>query len=260
MRADGYPWEHEIRVALPLSYAESTKAYPVLWVTDNALETALSVLGALELVIVSIGAPRTAGGWASGRRAYDFYPCEDISPPEPNGSHIPGFSEDRGRRVVGGGAARFLDFLVDEVRPALAAQYRFDPHDHGLEGYSAGGWFVTYAMLKRPGAFTKYIAGAPSLYFCNDLIWTIEEEYAATHDDLAAQLYFGAGDLEMTVEYYFGCFSSMAKMVERLTLRKYASLDLTVKIFPGESHATGRPFALGGGVRSLWGEGIQAQL
>jgi predicted alpha/beta superfamily hydrolase len=132
-----------------------------------------------------------------------------------------------------------------------------DEHGHALEGYSAGGWFVVYALLQRPGAFVGYLAGAPALYFCNDLIWSLEEEHAAAHDDLPGRLFMGAGDGEMTVEFYFGCFSSMAKMVERLTLRGYPSLDLSVKIFPGASHATGRPFAISAGVQSLWGDALE---
>jgi predicted alpha/beta superfamily hydrolase len=256
MQADGYPWEHEIRVALPLSYAESTRAYPVLWVTDNVLETALAVLGPVELIVVSIGAPRNAGGFASARRAYDFYPCEDIYPPDPAGAYIRAMDVGRNFVVRGGGAAQFLDFLVDTVRPALAADYRMDERDQAIEGYSAGGWFVVYALFQRPGAFAKYLAGAPALYFCSDLIWQIEEDYAERNDDLTAQLFFGAGDRELAVEFYFGCFSSMAKMVERLSLRSYASLVLDVRIFPGESHLTGRPFAISAGVHSLWGDAI----
>jgi predicted alpha/beta superfamily hydrolase len=253
MQAAGYPWEHEIRVALPVSYADSDKTYPVLWLTDNVLETALSLLGPLELIIVSIGADRKAGGRGSPRRAYDFYPREDILPRDPYGDFLRRHTADHRTKHLGGGAARFLEFLVDEVRPALAADYRMEADDHALEGYSAGGWFVMYALFTRPGAFAKYIAGAPALYFSNDLIWEIEEQFAATHDDLPAQLFLGAGDGEMTADFWLGCLSSMARMVETLSLRRYPSLDMTAKIFPGESHMTGLPFVISNAVQSLWG-------
>lgn len=255
MQAEGYPFEHEIRVALPQSYADSTHSYPVLWVTDNALELALSVIGVVELILVGIGPSQAAGGFI--RRAYDFYPYEDFSPLGPaveaarKRDNTPLPSAYRG-----GGAPRFLDFLIDDVRPALAADYRMDPDDHALEGFSAGGWFAVYALLMRPGAFAKFIAGAPSLYFCQDLIWKIEEEYAAAHDDLPGKLFFGIGDGEMTVDAHIGCFSSMAKMVERLTFRNYPSLELTAKIFPGETHTTGRAPAISNGVRVLWGDSL----
>jgi predicted alpha/beta superfamily hydrolase len=258
MQADGYPWDHEIRVALPSSYADSWMSYPVLWVTDNQLETALSVLGRIDLIVVSVGASRAAGEDSLRRRGYDFYAAEDLTPPGLYGEamrrDVLREREARGIYDRGGGAARFLDFLVDDVRPALASQYRMRGDDHALEGYSAGGWFVMYALFTRPGSFAKYIAGAPSLYYNQGLIWEIEEEFAATHDDLSAQLFFGIGDEEMTVDHQIGCLSSMARMVETLGFRRYPTLNMTVKIFPGESHATALPFVIGSAVQSLWSE------
>jgi predicted alpha/beta superfamily hydrolase len=256
MHADGYPWEHEIRVALPRAYADTTRAYPVLWVTDNALEFALPVLGGLELIVVSVGASRLAGGTASPRRAYDFFQDEDIHPPGAGGD----FLRERNSDVQGGGAARFLEFLVDEVRPVLAGEYRMDPSEHGLTGYSAGGWFVLYAMFMRPQAFAKYLAGAPAVSWCNGVLFEIEERFAAENDDLAAQLFCGIGDSEMTVDAVLGCLSSMAKMVELLTFRAYPSLDVTVKLFAGETHATTWPLAIGSGTRALWGDKIAPAL
>jgi len=41
MRAEGWEWEHEVRVWLPPTYHAFDKTYPTLWVTDNALEIAL---------------------------------------------------------------------------------------------------------------------------------------------------------------------------------------------------------------------------
>src|SRR5262245_33888718 len=45
MQASGYPWEHEIQIALPPSYGKSDRKYPVLWVTDGSffLSAALEV-------------------------------------------------------------------------------------------------------------------------------------------------------------------------------------------------------------------------
>ena len=50
----------------------------------------------------------------------------------------------------------------------------------------------------------------------------------------------------------FGCVSSMARLVERLTMRAYPSLRMTAKIFPGERHATAMHSALSWGVRTLF--------
>ena len=53
---------------------------------------------------------------------------------------------------------RFLAFLIDRLRPALAEQYPM-ADDHALFGHSAGGALTGYAMFARPGGFDRYIIG-----------------------------------------------------------------------------------------------------
>ena len=43
MRGEGLPWDHEIQIAVPPSYAETDKAYPVLWMTDGLWQFDLAV-------------------------------------------------------------------------------------------------------------------------------------------------------------------------------------------------------------------------
>ncbi len=253
MRPAGFDRDVELRVALPLSYHESDRVFPTMWITDTDLETALDAVGQREIILVGVGSPRTGPGY-DHRRVWDFYPEQDILPLSPFRDFVLAHLPSDLPRHPGGGARRFLDFLVDEARPALASHYRTDPDDHALAGHSGAGWFVMYALFSRPGSFAKYVAGAPSLYFSRDLIWQLEERYAAGNDDLDVTLFLGVGDAEMTApEAAFGCFSSMAKMAEILTCRRYPSLQLTVKVFPGETHASARPFVLSNAVRSLWG-------
>ena len=94
----------------------------------------------------------------------------------------------------------------------------------------------------------------------NGAIFKLEEQYAAEHDDLPADVFFGAGDAEITEPLIagYGCVSSMAKMAETLSFRGYPSLRMTVKIFPGEIHQTAMHSVLVWGVRSLWSDAILA--
>jgi uncharacterized protein len=262
MRALGFGWEHEIRVALPFSYALTDWAYPVLWILDNQLEHALTVLAGSDLILVSVGAGGVPVREFGVRRAYDFAPTPDLSFTGAGGDYSRRETErlmpELLRSGAGGGAARFLDFLVDTVRPALAAEYRMDPGDHGLFGFSAGGAFVGYAIFSRPDAFTRYICGSPALNTGNFHIFELEERYAAAHSDLPAHVFFGAGEAEMS-EYLLsgqGIVSSMARMVETLSIRGYPSLRMQARIFPGESHDTVLPYMLSWGVRSVWGDAV----
>jgi predicted alpha/beta superfamily hydrolase len=258
MRADGFEWEHEIRVALPPSYPHTDMNYPVLWVTDNSLELALSALPATgqELIIVSVGADASVPNakWQA-RRTYDFTPGEDWSLPRPRGDYVradPMANFLSSRRT--GGGATFLDFLIDEVRPALQAKYRMAVDDHGLIGMSGGGTFVAYALFARAGAFKRYICGSPALHGGNGKIFQLEQEYAASHDDLPAHVFLGAGEAEITEGFVaaYGCVSSMVMLAEMLSMRRYPSLQLTARIFPNESHGSMWMPLLRWGVVSVW--------
>jgi predicted alpha/beta superfamily hydrolase len=249
MQIPGHPFPHEYRVALPNSYRDSTRHYPVLWVTDNGLEAALAVVGAREVILVAVGGrPEDPVAFPANGRAYDFYPRPSIYAPGPIGESL----RSKGILDPGGGAAAFRDFLIDAARPELSAEYRMDPSDHALFGYSAGGWFTVYSMFSRPGGFAKYIAGAPALNFSEGLLWEIEKDYAAAHEDLAAQIYFFCGDVEMVRDYRAECFSAMARMIEILSFREYPSLKLKYRVLVGETHESGYPIGLSSAVRELW--------
>jgi predicted alpha/beta superfamily hydrolase len=273
MRASGFKWDHEIQIALPASYSKSNETYPVLWVTDGSefFETAVRVVNTYErkyvpaMIVVAIGVPREASAEFQARRTYDFIP-DVVRGFEGFGSEILKreiADNDRRLKAAGmpptteqGGAAVFLQFLVDVVRPALARDYRIG-REHVLFGDSAGGFFCTYALLARPDAFQKYICGSPSLYWGNNELFRMEERYARRHRDLRAEVFFGAGENEVIeggAISAVGIVSSMARMAEILKGRAYPSLKLHVRIFPGEEHASAALPNLGWGLRTLSGE------
>ncbi|HWE44569.1 MAG TPA: alpha/beta hydrolase-fold protein [Caulobacteraceae bacterium] len=67
-----------------------------------------------------------------------------------------------------GGADSFLAFLIDQLRPDIAARYpqtRSGPQI--LFGHSLGGLFTAHAILSRPDAFTSFLVSSPSLWWDN---------------------------------------------------------------------------------------------
>ena len=184
-------------MALPFSYTYTDKRYPVLWVMDNDIEASIPVLAGGDLILVGVGAPPIEWREWGMRRAYDFTPTEELFFGGPGGDYLrqetaklrPEFLQ----AGAAGGAARFLEFLVEDVRPLLASEYRMDPLDHGLFGFSQGGTFVGYTLFTRPGAFARYICGSPALNSSNHRIFELEQEYAAKNADLPVSVFFGAG-------------------------------------------------------------------
>lgn len=263
MRCAAIDWDHEIQVALPRSYgSEPDRAYPVLWLVDGPqlLHLAVGIANALgygglapEMIIVAVGCPGEAGvaEW-SRRRIIDLMP-----PGESH--HYDGVGGDFLRAMdipaMPQQAGDFLAFLVDEVRPALAKRYRMDG-DHGLLGHSAGGMFTSYALFARPGAFGRYIIGSPSNYAVDRAPFRLEVDYAKAHDDLAASVFFGAGEQEIgqLIMAAMGIVSSPVLLAETLAVRQYPSLKLTTRIFPGKDHYSAMADIVGEGIRAVWAD------
>jgi len=262
MQGTDVPWPHDVYIALPPSYERGDRIYPVLWVTDASLSFLLAV-GLMnwlhtvqeipELIVIGVGAPGESDhAEFSGRRTHDFYPMSRWVNAGPGGAHMEAVLSDEMLRA-GGGADAMLSFLVDKLRPQLAAEFRF-ADDHGLVGFSGGGHFVGFALLSRPAAFGRYLAGSPALSGCEDLLFTLEAEYATTHDDLAAKVFLGAGEAELADPYVAAAdvVGSMTRMSQLLILRNYPSLELTSRLYPGQTHGSALSYALSEGLRTLY--------
>ncbi|WP_298800361.1 alpha/beta hydrolase [uncultured Pseudonocardia sp.] len=262
MQGTGVPWPHDVHVALPPSYDGGDRRYPVLWVTDASLSFTL-VVGLLnwfhttqevgELIVVGIGAPEGSDhAEFAARRTHDFYPAPRWAPAGPGGAQMEAAMTDR-TREAGGGAGAVLSFLVDELRPQLGTELRF-ADDHGLVGFSGGGHFVGFALLSRPTAFRRHLAASPALAGCEDLLFTMEADHAATHDDLPAEVFLGAGEAELADPFLAAVdvVGSTTRMAQLLRLRGYQSLVLTCRLYPGQTHGSALPYALSEGLRTLY--------
>jgi uncharacterized protein len=243
----------------------------VLWLTDGPWYFELAVKAVNfdikkhvpEMIVIAVGPPADGLKDFGPRRFYDFLPMNDRS--------FTGFGSDFHEKqwqviqeqqkaankppLKGGGAAPFLSFLIDQLRPALARDYRM-ANDHVLFGDSAGGIFCVYALFARPDGFSKYICGSPVLNLGNHELFRMEERYAKEHGDLKAAVFLGAGEAEVLdpneIISAGGIVSSTARMAEILRLRKYPSLQLSARIFPGEDHASVPPLNLSWGLRAVW--------
>lgn len=101
----------------------------------------------LRAIVVGIGYPE--GTDIPTARAFDLTP--DV--PEP-----------RSRQQTGGADA-FLGFLLDELRPRIAAEFPVDPARQALMGHSYGGLFTIGALTRRPEAFEAWVGMSTSFWF-----------------------------------------------------------------------------------------------
>ena len=215
------------------------------------------VLGNLvpEMIVVGVGSPPEEGLAGVGRRVMDFSPPgAGYAPPGLAGERwlalapLPEFPHQ---------ADAFLSLLVDEIRPELAAEYRFSG-EHALFGHSAGGMFSARSLFTRPDAFQKMIIGSPYLEGVSGAVFATEAKYAENHDDLKAKVFLGVGEKE-AAEYFVaisGTLESTARLSRILKARHYRSLDLETSIFSGKDHYTVIPDLVISGVGHLWRDEI----
>jgi predicted alpha/beta superfamily hydrolase len=268
MAAPGFDWDYEVQVALPASYgALPGKDYPVLWLTDGPfiLHLAVGLLNMLvvggqapEMIVVSVGCPSELGATETGlRRSIDFTPPgKSLLFDGPGSDYFRqlGVPEQDGPPQK---ADELLAFLIDDLRPKLAQAYRMRD-DHGLIGHSGGGMFVNYAVFARPGAFRRYIIGSPSSNAVDRAAFRLEADYAAANADLEADIFFGAGELEINKLSLaaWGIISAPVLMAETLILRQYPSLNVTMRIFPGKNHSSVFPDIIAEGIRAVWADAL----
>lgn len=257
MQAEGYDWDHEIIVVLPVSYASAPdKRYPVLWVMDGTFHLGMTTYMARyyammnhipEIIVVSVG-HRTKETMAEfiRKRTVDLFFKDSILA---HGPAIDYFKKTMGMNIDDmfktSRGDEFLDFLIDDVRPALAKKYRM-ADDHALFGHSAGGAFASRVVFERPGAYKRFIIGSGT----DGHALAKEEEYAKIHDDMDAHIFIGAGDVEANDT--FGAsqrlVSNPVLLAENLRLRQYKSLDLEVRLYRDRDHATVVPLTLSDGL------------
>jgi len=143
--------QRTVVVQLPKSYqTQPNKRYPVIYRLDGAGNLPLinAVLERLqqddqapEVIVVAI---------ESTNRLRDFYPTVNKEPQGPVGE--------------GGGAAKFLAFVEQELMPLVNKQYR--THDYRvIAGASAAGVLALYAMQAEPELFQAHIAYSPAVWW-----------------------------------------------------------------------------------------------
>lgn len=213
--------EYHLSVALPDSYTSSTQAYPVIYVLDADFNFGVAAgltrfscwfRSLPELIIVGIGYDIDSTDEFVALRDLDF---------DPPG--MPGASSESVANL-------FLDALTQEIIPFVNANYRTIPSDRCLQGYSAGGIFVLYALFQQPDAFQRYISGSAIRKHAEDYWAQHDAQLAARSAGTPIQLYLSIGEQEEDD------MLSYQRFVALLQNGNYPGLRVTSEIYPGEGH------------------------
>jgi predicted alpha/beta superfamily hydrolase len=152
----------DLTVALPPSYEQDERAYPVVYMQDgqNLFDPDTAFAGDWHLgpiledlardghEAIVVGIPNTGK-----HRLYEYSPFVD-------------------RRHGGGGGDRYLAFLTGTVKPLVDRSFRTrpGPDDTVITGASMGGLISLYALYRHPEVFGAAGVMSPALWFADRAI------------------------------------------------------------------------------------------
>lgn len=253
LRSETIGQDFLIDVVLPL--APSDARLPAIYVTDGntMLPIAANSARLLQLggelppaIFVGIGYPATSTEEVLSLRMRELTPTATVT-------------ETEGEAPSGGGAAAFLDFIEEEVKPFIEATYPVDPSDSTLVGDSLGGLFTLYALFNRTSDYQRYLAGSPSIWWDGEALFDDERAYAERAADLDVDVFISVGSLEeMGAAADAKMVTNTQKMASILRDREYPNLRLTEHVFEGETHLSVIPATFSRGLREVFAGDVEA--
>ncbi len=170
---------------LPPDYASSGRRYPVLYLHDgqNVFDAATSYAGewGVDETLDSLHALGDPGVIVVAVDNGGTHRMDEYQP----------FPSATGR-FGGGEGAKYVDFLVETLKPYVDAHYRTrrDRVNTGIGGSSLGGLISFYAALKYPDVFGRILVFS-SPFFLNPQLSGLARAYRPRPD--ATRFYFATG-------------------------------------------------------------------
>ena len=244
-----------IDVSIP---PNADKPLPVIYLTDGNMMFPMvsSTLRLLQLggeappaILVGIGYKESDAVMAL--RSRDLTPTLDqtfVDTSAQQGITLPA-------DIVPGGADAFLDFIRDEVKPLIQSKYSVMPGDETLLGDSLGGLFAVHTLLTRTSEYRRYVAGSPSIWWDDGVLFKTESHYAEANKDLDVSLFISVGGLEEpkdTPAQAFAMVTNMHALAQQLQSRNYPNLKISAYEFEQETHLSVIPATFSRGLREVF--------
>lgn len=217
-----------LNIYLPEGY-DTSERYPVIYLLDGSIdEDFIHVAGIVQYNNFSWvnRVPKSiVVGIANTDRKRDFtYPSRS--------------ARDKELCPTGGGSARFMDFIEQEVQPFVKGKYAAN-NEATLIGQSLGGLLATEILFIRPMMFDKYIIISPSLWWDDGGL--LKKKPALLKDDYAVptSIYVGVGkegSIFGTKEHIME--EDAERLVEKISGVESGKIRVYFDYLPDENHAT----------------------
>ena len=213
--------QRRINIALPPGYTGSKQRFPVLYLLDGGtVQEDFPKITDFVAQLTAVGtlAPMIVVGIEGVDRKHDL-------------THPATFADDLKLLPTSGGSAAYRRFLVDELRPWVAARYRVNGQT-GLIGESLAGLFVIETFLREPQAFDAYLAASPSLWWDDQSLSRQASALLSKGKFGGRRLYLSIGDEGPTMQ------AGVDRVVAALKTRPPKGLIWRYEPMPNEHHST----------------------
>ena len=236
--------EYELCIALPKGYSDTTMNYPVVYMLDGYEIFGLQLQTYQQLAFFETVPPLILVGINYKFKNKDFYQglvdylytrSRDFTPTFLTYEQI---IEKHGRGFasfvpVSGGGQKFLRFLQYELFPFIESEYRADPNDRAILGYSLGGLFTTFVLFNAPESFQRIFIGSPALWWDDEAIFSFYNDKKYNNLEVPVKVYLSVGELEGK-----SLVESWDKLNKFLNDKQNPNIELTSEILQGEMHLT----------------------
>lgn len=265
---------YRIYVAAPVGDAEAPPGgYPVIYLTDGDFDfhtTADAVM--MQSIGLEIRPAYVVGiGYGKDWQTASRTRCADLLPTQPDAATLVGLeASPLTKGAVYGEAEAFHQFLVEELRPRIAAAHPVNHEEAVLWGHSFGGLFALHVLFNHPEAYRSYLVNSPSINWSNGAILQEEAKLAVAlrESQVAPRILLTAGEYEEKladhVKLYpgvtreqmqemltaFGMVTNVVAMADRLrALDGRSGYEADAIIFGEETHLSVLPAAISRGLR-----------
>ncbi len=226
--SDAIQQNYLIDVYLPKEYdaKQSEQKFPVVYIPMADVATGIAKWDHSPTIIVGIGYSLESTNKLEELRMF----ARDLTPTVFNEWFLAKMAH------AGGGAEDYLNFINKELKPFINAHYHVDQGQQTLAGHSLGGLFAVYTLLNHKQSFDNYVISSPSLWWDKEIIFSHEEQYSSTNNDLAKNVYISIGSEESKYLPSNRMVENSKKMADQLSARSYPNLNIEYQVFSGETH------------------------
>jgi predicted alpha/beta superfamily hydrolase len=191
----------------------------------------------------------------------------DFTTPNRDGWGVPRGAQ--GQPVETGGAQAFEEVVNGTLPQAIEARVRVSPHKRMLFGHSLGGFFVLHDALAHPGAYSRYMAASPSLWWnAGELLARVRADAAAARGRPATggiplAIRVGGDEQRIATDAppariervtHAAMIDNARALSDLLNGSPALGFDADMQIYPGQNHVSYLPAAISEAVKQASGQ------